>query len=152
MRGMIMHETAYLDEILFDLVQNNIQPEEDQDIIDALFNEIVGLFRRKFELTSKLQRNNRLDKVFSDPILFSFTQRANILSRILDKKRVDNFIPDFKTEVIQVRNQFAHAVLDEESKIFKTRNGIEFNDETCQELRKNIKKHKNLLDKLIDEL
>lgn len=152
MRGMIMHEAAHLDEVLFDLCQNNISTEEDQDIIDDLFAEIVGFYRRKFELSSKYQRNNRVEKVFQDPLLFSFTQRANVLSSILDKRGLNNFIPDFKTQIIQIRNQFAHAVLDEETNVFKTRNGIEFNDSICKDLRRNIKKHKNNLDDIADQL
>ena len=86
--------------------------------------------------------------MFTDPLLFSFSQRANVLSMILDKKGLDNFIADFKEEVIRIRNQFAHAVLDEEVNIFRTRKGIEFNHETCQILRKNINKHKGFIDQL----
>lgn len=152
MRGMIMHETAHLDEVLFDLCQKNISTEDDQDVIEALFTEIVSFYKRKFELSSKYQKNNRVDKVFGDPLLFSFTQRANVLSKILDKRGMYNFIPEFKAEIIQIRNQFAHAVLDEESKVFKTRNGIEFNDRVCQDLRRNIKKHKDYLDDITDRL
>lgn len=148
MRGMVMHETAHLDEIIFDLVKSVVNPEIDQDIIDCLFDEIEGFYRSKHKLVEKLRRNNRYDKVFSDPLLFTFTQRANVLSMILDKKGESNFISDFKAEVIQVRNQFAHAVLDEELKIFRTRNGIVFNDETCKKLRKDIKKHKEHIDRL----
>lgn len=152
MRGMVMHETAHLDETLFDLVSNNIETNFDQRIVDQLFDEILRFYSSKHKLIERLKRNNRYDKVFSDPLLFSFSQRANVLSMILTKNGIDDFIPQFREEVIQIRNQFAHAILDETNSVFQTRNGIVFNDESCQKLRKDIKKYKALIDELNNKI
>ena len=63
---------------------------------------------------------------------------------------------DFKKEVIRVRNQFAHSVLDTDEngrEFFRNKSeGITFDSEFCKKIRKDINKHKKNLDLLIDQL
>jgi len=62
-------------------------------------------------------------------------------------------------EIINIRNIFAHATLEEERdeagklirKYFK-RGDMTFNAEKCKEIRGHINKHKNNLDKLQTKL
>ena len=67
-----------------------------------------------------------------------------------------SFINDFKAEIINIRNQFAHAVLDIDEngrEFFRNKaEGITFDDELCKKIRSNINKHKINLDKLIEKL
>jgi len=86
-----------------------------------------------------------------DPLLFSSSQRANAIDEIITKIGCENFISDFKKEIIKVRNDFAHAVLikDEETgrEYFENKTGgTDFNSDKCAEIRKNILKHKANLD------
>ena len=89
----------------------------------------------------------------SEPILFSSSQRASAIEEILKYINVPNFIDEFRTNVIKVRNEFAYAVFVKDTETgreyFKDKKeGIDFNEEKCNEIRKNINIHKENLDKL----
>lgn len=152
MRGMIMHETSYLDETTLDIVDNVYDTKNDDDIQNSIFDEIISFHKEKHDKAEKYKRNNRIEKILSDPLAFSASQRINTISNILDKKGFDNFVKDYKKEIISVRNMFAHAVFDDEKQIFKTKNGDEFNSESCRKIRGDIQKHMNNLESLIEKL
>jgi CheY-like chemotaxis protein len=155
MRGMIMHETSSLDAQMFEMVDNYIRSNDDNVRI-TLFEELVSYFERKYKLSSKCKDNNNVNNILKDPLLLSSSQRANVLSSIIKTKGYENFISDFKTEIINVRNQFAHAVLEKDNNgndVFKNKKeNIVFNAEYSKEIRKNIIKHKKNLDTLEKEL
>ena len=94
MRGMIMHETSSLDEQTFQMVSDYITNNDDEVRV-TLYNELVSFFNRKHKLSEKCQRNNNINDILKDPLLLSSSQRANVLSSIIDAKGFDNFIPDF---------------------------------------------------------
>lgn len=151
MRGMIMHETSILDELSFEIVSAYVLNTDD-DVRTEMLDEIVSFFERKFTESSKYKRNNRFDKVVNEPLLLSSSQRANTLSKIINKKGLDNFIDDFKREVITIRNQFAHAVLEVDldgREYFKNKsNDQTFDSDFCKQIRRDIIKHKGNLDSL----
>lgn len=156
MRGMIMHETSVLDELAFDIITDYLTKTDNADIKDSIFDEIISFYERKFNDVTKFKKNKRIDKVINDPLLFSFSQRANTLSSIINQNGFDNFIDDFKDSVIKVRNQFAHAVLEidaEGNEFFRNKSeNIIFDDDLCKRIRENIIEHKNNLDKLKEQL
>ena len=104
----------------------------------------------------KYKRNSRMDKIIKDPLMLSSNQRASAIGEIIAKKGFDNFIDDFKREVINIRNQFAHAVLDIDKngrEFFRNKSeGITFDDELCKKIRIDINKHKENLDRLVEYL
>lgn len=155
MRGMIMHETSSLDAQTYELVSNYISNNDDE-VRMVLYNELVSFFKRKFEFSEKSKKTNNINNILKDPLLLTSAQRANVLSEIINKKGFENFIIDFKKEVINVRNQFAHAVLENDgngNEYFKNKKeDINFNAEYCKEIRKNITKHKKNLDELENKL
>lgn len=155
MRGMMMQETSSLDAQTFEMVDRYIRNNDDGVRI-VLFDELISFFERKYKLSSKSKKNNNVNNILKDPLLLSFTQRANVLSSIIDMKKYDNFISDFKTEIINIRNQFAHAVLEKDidgNDIFRNKKDkIIFDGEYCKKIRKNILKHKANLDDLNDKL
>lgn len=152
MRGMIMHETSSLDELSFDIITEYLKKTDNSEIKNSIFDEIISFYERKFKAITKLKKNGRLDKVINDPLLFSFSQRANTLSAIINQNGLENFIEDFKKSVIKIRNQFAHAVLEQDeygNDIFRNKSeDIIFNDEFCKKIRENIIEHKNNLENL----
>lgn len=156
MRGMIMHETSVLDELAFDIITDYLTKTDNADIKDSIFDEIISFYERKFNDVTKFKKNERIDKVIKDPLLFSFSQRANTLSSIINQNGFDNFIDNFKDSVIKVRNQFAHAVLEidaEGNEFFRNKSeNIIFDDGLCKKIRENIIEHKNNLDKLKEQL
>ncbi|QSS96290.1 hypothetical protein [Psychroflexus sp. ALD_RP9] len=152
MRGMIMHETSNLDEKSLEIVKNYFEEKSDEDIINALFDEIISFHKEKLGKAEKYKKNSRLEKIIGDPVAFSATQRANTLSNIIDKEGLINFIADYKKEILLVRNQFAHAILDEEKQVFRTKGGKEFNQELCKKIRKDISIHIDNINKLRSQL
>lgn len=152
MRGMIMHETSNLDEKTLDIVDKYFESKKDQDIIDSLFEEIISFHKRKLGEAERFKRNSRLDKIVGDPVSFSAFQRANTLSNIIDKEGLVNFIADYKEEILLVRNQFAHAILDEEKQVFRTKGGKEFNEDLCKKIRKDINIHIDNINNLSSQL
>ena len=153
MRGMIMHETSNLDEKSLNIIQHYFENNNsNESIIEKIFDEIISFHSEKLKKAEKFKRNIRFDKLIQDPVAFSATQRANALSHIIDKEELVNFIKEYKNEVLLVRNQFAHAILDETAKTFKTKGGKEFNEDLCKNIRKDINKHIQNLEKLENKL
>jgi CheY-like chemotaxis protein len=156
MRGMIMHEVSSLDgqmlEIVSAYLQNNDEDKK-QPIIERVLNDLIGFHKEKLEKSEDFKKKNRFDKVINDPLLFSSSQRASAIEEIINSIGIENFINDFKKEIIKVRNDFAHAVLVKDNETgreyFKDKNGgTDFNSVKCTEIRKNILKHKANLDDL----
>jgi hypothetical protein len=155
MRGMIMQETSSLDTKTYDMVSLYVN-ENDDEVRVALYDELVSFFGRKFKLSEKSKKNNNINNILKDPLLLTSAQRANVLSEIINKKGLENFINDFKKEVINVRNQFAHAELmknEEGKEYFKVKDeDVYFDENLCREIRKNIIKHANNIVELEDKL
>lgn len=156
MRGMIMHETSSLDELSFEIITDYITKTDNADIKESIFNEIISFYERKFNEVSKFKKNERIDKAISDPLLFSFSQRANTLSAIIEQNELTNFIDDFKNSVIKIRNQFAHSVLeksDDGKEYFRNKSEeIIFDETLCRKIREDIIKHKINLDDIKEKL
>lgn len=155
MRGMIMQEVSSLDVQMLEIVSNYLQNNKDkkQLVIDRVFKDLIEFHERKLEESKKIKDKNNFDKIIKDPLLFSSAQRASAVEEIINLFNIDNFIVDFRKEIIKVRNDFAHAILTKDEKTgreyFKDKNGgVDFNEEKCIEIRKNISKHKNNLNKL----
>ena len=136
-----MHETSNLDGESLEIVNEYFQKKNDEDICNALFDEIISFHKEKLSKAEKYKRNSRIEKIIGDPVSFSAAQRANTLSNIIDKEGFVNFISDYKKEILIVRNQFAHSILDEKKQIFLSKSGKEFNEDLCKTIRKDINKH-----------
>ena len=85
--------------------------------------------------------------------LFSADYKIEALSKILQSLKIKDFSSDYKTEIITIRNKFAHAILEKDEKTgreyFKHgEDGITFDEDFCKTIRKNINKHKQNLDDL----
>ncbi|GHT11350.1 transcriptional regulator [Bacteroidia bacterium] len=156
MRGMIMQEVSSLDAQMLDIVTEYLQKNDEgkkQPIIDKVLNDLISFHKEKLEKSKDFKEKNKFDKVVNDPLLFSSSQRASAIEEIINSIGIENFISDFKIEIIKVRNDFAHAVFEKDNETgreyFKGKNGgIDFNEQKCIEIRKNINKHKQNLDNL----
>lgn len=156
MRGMIMHETSTLDEIALEILNTYLSKTGDEEIGNFIFDSIISFHAEKHSKSTEYKRKGKIDKIISDPLLLSSSQRANAIGELLNKKGIKNFMEDFKKEVIRVRNQFAHSVLDIDEngrEFFRNKSeGTTFDSELCKKIRKDIVKHKWNLDLLIDQL
>lgn len=156
MRGMIMHETSTLDETALEILESYLGKFKDEELCNFIFDSIISFHARKHKESSKLKKNDNINKIIKDPLLLSSAQRANAIGELLNKRGLENFMKDFKKEVINIRNQFAHAILDIDEngrEFFRNKSeGVTFDDELCKSIRLNINKHKIHLDNLMEHL
>lgn len=154
MRGMIMHETSSLDVMMNKYVKNYIESitndEEKEGIFKEIFTEIEKNAKEKYD---KAQTKN-YKKILKDNVLFSASQKIMALGKILQASGKEDFSEDYKKEIINIRNQFAHTdiSIDEQGQeYFKVKiEGIEriLDEDLCKDIRKNINKHKNNIESL----
>jgi hypothetical protein len=157
MRGMIMNEVSSLDAQMLEIVESYINKTEHQNVIDRVLNELISFHKEKLEKSEKYKQNNNFSKVISEPILFSSSQRASAIEEITNSIGEQNFINEFRTKIIKVRNEFAHAVFVKDPDtgreyFIDKKGGIDFNEDKCREIRKNINIHKKNLDNLSDKI
>lgn len=160
MRGMIMNETSDLDNQKVELIKKYIN-DNSPDTVSSLKLDILKEIEEHF--SSKLKKVNGdwktksrgFKDLISDDFVFSASYKIKTLGWILNKLSENDFSNDYKEEIINIRNLFAHATLEEDKdedgkvirKYFK-RGDITFNPDKCKEIRGNINKHKENLDKL----
>ncbi len=146
MRGMIMHETSSLDVVMQDILTNIVNERDSEKKIEII--------KEKYKESSE----ELVDAIFKIDVIqvlltkVGATHRWRALMRNLSKGQLKSILNDYEKEVILLRNQFAHAVLDEERQVFKTKNGIEFNSDNCKKIRKDIIKHIENLHQLKEKL
>lgn len=160
MRGLLIQEASNLENEMLEIIVKYLAKKDSDSVKNAIFDSLISFYGEKSTKASKYKTNGRIDKILADPLLISSAQRALAISQILDDEKKDNFIEDFKNEIIKMRNDFAHAkyVKDSENGIeyFQTRAGdVTFDAELCKTIRVNLIKHKqniSELDQSIDSL
>jgi len=160
MRGMIMHETSSLDEKMQRILQQYINNESNNEAISLIAVEIFKDLKKTFESKSKkidrYCKNNNLNQISKDNFIFSANFKIKTIQHILKNIGLEDFSDDYKQEINNIRNQFAHAVLlvDEETEqeYFKSSTDIIFNEDLCKTIRQNIIKHEENLNKLEEKI
>jgi CheY-like chemotaxis protein len=146
MRGMIMHETSDLDERMFSFIDNYIKTNEVDDEFRKLIVDPIGKFHKeKFDKFTAHTEKNNIDKIISDPVMFSASHRASAIQMILKRHELTCFINEYKDEVISLRNKFAHAklmTLENGERYFENKNeNIKFDSDLCKKIRSDLIKH-----------
>ncbi|MFX4230438.1 hypothetical protein ACOL3I_03005 [Aliarcobacter butzleri] len=165
MRGMIMNETSDLDcqkiELLNNFITSEKYIEQIPQLRTRLFKEISSFLKEKSSKIEKCIEKEDLDKLISDNVLFSADKKISAMSEILQILGEIDFSTEYKEEIIKVRNNFAHAILEEiidnEGKVIRKyfkdkKDGITFDTDLCKKIRSDIKKHKNNLNNLKQKL
>lgn len=156
-RGMIMHETSFLDERMLQIVNSYLDAnKEDSALREKIFSDIIDFFKEKYTKSLDCQSKNRIDKISKDPLMFTSSQRANVVKSIVEKIGEVDFVDDYKAEIINLRNQFAHATLKKNEygvEYFESKSEqIIFDASLCKKIRININKHKGNIDSLEQRL
>jgi CheY-like chemotaxis protein len=144
MRGMIMNETSTLD-VQFTNLLKLVLIGKEQAI------EKIKKRYKKFNDENNAEIETCLDL---DILLHQIgaSHRWKGLKENIEKNDLQKKLEDYEKEIIIIRNKFAHAVLEKDEKgreFFRDKkDGINFNEEKCQEIRKKIIEHKSNLDKL----
>ncbi|KGL58945.1 response regulator [Polaribacter sp. Hel1_85] len=145
MRGMIMQETSSLDLKMENIVKSQLKnPVLSDSIKPVLENIFDNIFARASEKLNKAKAR-KIKIVLKDNVLFDSSQKVYALGEILNILKEENFSEDYIKEIINIRNQFAHAELmkDEDgNEYFKVKNEeVYFDKGLCRDIRKNINKH-----------
>ena len=142
-----MNETSTIDADMLEIVTDFIQKTNSAEVKNRIFDELISFHSRKLGDSEKFKKNDRIDNVLKDPLLISSSQRANAIEEIIKLLGTENFIEDLKVNIIKVRNDFAHAVYMKDKEtgreyFLDKKDGIDFNEEKCKEIRMNIIRHK----------
>ncbi|MDR3188037.1 MAG: hypothetical protein LBT94_02480 [Prevotellaceae bacterium] len=163
-RGLIMGETSDLDvEIkkIYHLIIELPFGEELQSKIKNIFVVDYKEIKKNYIKQCKDKRNcytSDYKRYFS---LSDSFRRYDILKEILKLKSFKGFdlelFKQYKSEVIEIRNKFAHAQAEEKDgkTLLKGQLGkedFEFDEARCIEIRKKLILHKNNIDKLVNML
>ena len=143
MRGMIMNETSSLDIEFTDILEKVIVNNE----------QAITKIKERYK---KFNSDNisEADTLLLKDLLYKIgaSHRWKGLKENIAKDEVFNILLDYEKDIIITRNKFAHAVLEKDEngrEYFKDKkDGIDFNEEKCKEIRKNIKIQKQNLDNL----
>lgn len=144
MRGMIMHETSSLDVDFHDILKSVIEHNE----------EAITKIKTRYK---KFNSDNNIEvdtNISIDELLVKIgaSHRWKGLKENIDEGEIKNTLNEYEKDIINIRNKFAHAVLEKDAngrEYFKDKKeGIDFNDQKCKEIRDKIIIHKKNLDKL----
>jgi hypothetical protein len=139
MRGMIMNETSSLDVEIEDILSKIIAKGNSVDIVKIIKEKFL---KTNYEFAERITNCEDVAELLKN---IGADHRVRSILRNIDNGEIKDILSDYTRQIITVRNQFAHAVLENETNTFKTRNGIVFNDQECINIRRNINRHiKNL--------
>jgi len=147
MRGMIMHETSDLDVSIQEILKLIIENGDSEAILNVIKKKKIKS-TNEF-LKKKIDQSQDLDDFLQN---IGADHRLRGLIRNIPKDEIQNKLAKYKSEIIDVRNQFAHASLDLENNTFKTKDGKEFNQALCKKIRKDINEHILNINALRDKL
>lgn len=142
MRGMIMQETSSLDLKMEEIVRKQLRnPKLEEHItplLDTIFDNIFTNAKEKYDKAQK----RKVKDILRDNVLFNASQKIYALGAILEIMNEENFAPKYDTEVILIRNQFAHSELKknaEGKEYFKVKGEeIYFDKELCKKIRRDL--------------
>ena len=164
MRGMIMNETADLDNQKIALIKKFVENNEENIISElkiSILNEISEQFSSKLKKVNQEWKikDNGFKSLIKDNFVFSSSYKIKTLAWILNHINEQDFSSEYDEEIIKIRNLFAHVTLqedkDEHGNIIKKylKNDNEpYDAEYCKKIRANIHKHKKNLNHLEQKL
>jgi len=162
-RGLITAATSDLDveiENIYNILIELPTEEELKSKVKKIFSDDYKEIKKKHikDCKSKRDANFKADykTYFSESDAF---RKWKLLKELLKVKSFDGFdlelFQNYNTDIIGVRNKFAHAKSEEKNgkmvlrgQFGKEESPFEFNEEKCIQIRKDIIKHKKNLDKL----
>lgn len=161
LRGLVMAEVSNLDVLLFRTIEkyhNGLDPEGIRELLKKIKEKIIN---RLDEKKKKISRFNGLDDFGKNPHYLETYSRWTLIKGILNEKNnpsnnltgVITIFNSFDEEIAKLRNKLAHIEeTSEDGKIvLKTPNSDEafiFNHEKCDEVRGNLIKHRENIEKI----
>ncbi|MBN8705276.1 MAG: response regulator [Bacteroidetes bacterium] len=158
MRGMIMHETSTLDSQMIEIINATISNQlvDFNTLSSTIYSELIELFLKKGEFVEGCRDENNFKKLSKDNFVFSAKYKIQTLSQINKSLEILDFSNEYETEINSIRNKFAHAILLQrpDGKVYFKHgdSGLEFNEDLCKKIRKDINKHKGNIEELKNKI
>lgn len=160
-RGLVMAETSELDNSVVDILSTffSTESEEGTKLRSYIIKSIQESTKGNQDRASKLDEMENI-AILKERI-FDADKKARAIGKLLKFKKLDeqepfvNFYDSYKADVIDKRNDLAHAksdIIDGVEYLILSRKDGEhpekFDQEKCIEIRKNLKKHTEILKKI----
>ena len=156
-RGLVMSETSELDNTVEEILQsflskNNEQSEALKKYICDAISESAKSNTKKAEKFCEQDIHNIVKSR-----LFDADKKSRAVNKMLEiigeeEEQYKNFYTNYKNDVLDTRNDLAHAksdTIDSIEYLIITRKGeeqpVRFNQEQCIEIRRNLRKHTDIL-------
>lgn len=156
-RGLVMSETSELDnsveEIIFSFLSKG--NEESKKLKTYIVDSIISSAKGNLKNAEKFNELDATEIVKSR--LFDADKKSRAVNKILELLKIEeiqfnDFYQNYKTDVLDTRNDLAHAKSDIidgiEYLIISRKDGehpIKFNQEHCVEIRRSLRKYTDLL-------
>lgn len=156
MRGMIMNETSNLDIQMLEIIKLALKHENIRfdELAETIYNDINEHFNNKISFVNNCKEARKFSTLTKDSFVFSAEYKIRTLGQILVSLGIADFSNQYKDEINNIRNKFAHAVLLKNDstgrEYFKDgESGLTFDEDLCMKIRHDIINHrKNLRDAL----
>lgn len=159
LRGLIMAEVAELDRLKKNIIQK-FNKEADSDFKKYIKEDVFSKIKEDLESLKCLVKveesecsHNEINlEELQNNFFYDSFKKSRTVNKIKSKKckQIDFKHEDYRKDVIAKRNVLAHQKEDEDSfgKFLLYPNGdrLEFTEEHCIKIRKDIKKYKTLLE------
>lgn len=156
-RGLVMSETSELDNTVEEIIFSFLSRSNDEsDKLKAyIIDSIVESAKGNLKNADKFHKLDNTEIVKSR--LFDANKKSRTINKIIELLKVEDpkfgdFYKNYKTDVLDTRNDLAHAKSDiidgVEYLIISRKDGehpIKFNQEHCIKIRKNLRSHSDLL-------
>lgn len=156
-RGLVMAETSELDNIVEDILSAFLSNKSDQsdELRKYILEIIVASSDSNLKAANKLGELGNLELVKSR--IFDADKKSRAINKLLEilkltEQQFTDFYKNYKTDVLDSRNDLAHAKSDVidgiEYLIISRKDGehpIKFNQEACIQIRMNLRKHSEIL-------
>lgn len=148
-RGLLMAETSDLDELMVEIIQTALQDDSENKLNDYILGEMRKTINSNDQ---KVSLEEAISKKITDSRIFTSFHKAKAINKIYKlspRLENENFFYNYENDVLKIRNIFGH-VKEEDGKLVSTQTGEKevFNEERCIEIRKNLIKYREQLEKL----
>lgn len=158
LRGLIMAEVAELDRIKKNIIQK-FNKEADSDFKKYIKEDVFSKIKEDLESLKCLVKVEKSEcshdeinlEELQNNFFYDSFKKSRTVNKIKSKKckQIDFKHEDYRKDVIAKRNVLAHQKEDEDSSgkflLYPNGDRLEFTEEHCIQIRKDIKKYKELL-------
>jgi len=162
MRGLIMAETSDIDQTMFNIIATVLDKNYlglRANLAYIIFGNVDIKLKSKRDDFDKFQKNKNIARVIKDNVMFDSSEKIKAIQFIINgidhelanSKKGDVFSSRY-TEVKKNRDLLAHVIEEEENGRKKLKSGnrvLEFTDDFCIGIRKEIQHHSQYLNDLL---